>query len=163
MLRCPTDGSILTRDTAHAVAFATCTECAGVWFAREALAHHSSEPVRIPPASRRPRPGAEGGAPDRRPRPCAACAAVLTVVRVQGIEIDRCDECGGVWLDAGEYDAIRAHLAPVRPPAVGSASGAVASVPLRSRIYQRGADIGLEVAAELTVRAVFRAVAALLD
>ncbi len=31
----------------------------------------------------------------------------LTLVTFEGVEIDRCDECGGVWLDKGELERLR--------------------------------------------------------
>jgi hypothetical protein len=68
-----------------------------------------------------------------------------------------------VWLDAGEYDAIRAHLAPVQALRHGGVGGTVGSVARRSQIYQKGAEIGLEAGAEITLRAVFWAITALLE
>jgi Zn-finger nucleic acid-binding protein len=41
---------------------------------------------------------------------CPECEGPLTPERVEGIEIDRCIHCVGVWLDAGEYDAVRRHI-----------------------------------------------------
>ena len=41
---------------------------------------------------------------------CPECGGSLTAERVEGIEIDRCSHCVGVWLDAGEYDAVRRHI-----------------------------------------------------
>ena len=41
---------------------------------------------------------------------CPECGGSLTPQRVEGIEIDRCIHCVGVWLDAGEYDAVRRHI-----------------------------------------------------
>jgi Zn-finger nucleic acid-binding protein len=41
---------------------------------------------------------------------CPECEGPLTPQRVEGIEIDRCIHCVGVWLDAGEYDAVRRHI-----------------------------------------------------
>jgi hypothetical protein len=45
---------------------------------------------------------------------------------VEGIDIDRCVHCDGVWLDPGEYDAVRhrietTHIA--REPEAESRSG----------------------------------------
>ncbi|MGL4421600.1 MAG: zf-TFIIB domain-containing protein [Gemmataceae bacterium] len=37
---------------------------------------------------------------------CPNCAVVLTVAERQGIEIDYCPRCRGVWLDRGELDKI---------------------------------------------------------
>lgn len=53
---------------------------------------------------------------------CPECEGPLTPERVQGIEIDRCTHCVGVWLDAGEYDAVRRHIEP--PHSVASTSEA---------------------------------------
>lgn len=57
---------------------------------------------------------------------CPVCTSVnLVMSERQGIEIDYCPECRGVWLDRGELDKIieRTHaqenaaLAPPQPPA----------------------------------------------
>ena len=37
---------------------------------------------------------------------CPHCAIPLTVSDRQGIEIDHCGQCRGVWLDRGELDKI---------------------------------------------------------
>ena len=37
---------------------------------------------------------------------CPACKAVLALTERQGIEIDYCPKCRGVWLDRGELDKI---------------------------------------------------------
>jgi hypothetical protein len=37
---------------------------------------------------------------------CPACQTVLTMSERQGIEIDYCPSCRGVWLDRGELDKI---------------------------------------------------------
>lgn len=48
----------------------------------------------------------------------------------QGVEVDQCLECGAVWLDAGELEALL-----VEPNAEAGAEPAVASVPeLRQRM-----------------------------
>lgn len=41
---------------------------------------------------------------------CPECGAYLIAARVEGIEIDRCKDCQGIWLDAGEYDAVRKRI-----------------------------------------------------
>lgn len=35
---------------------------------------------------------------------CPACRGDMREVQVDGVTIDRCDRCGGVWLDAGEAE-----------------------------------------------------------
>ncbi|WP_422344433.1 zf-TFIIB domain-containing protein [Parasphingorhabdus sp.] len=50
--------------------------------------------------------------------PCPVCQVSLTISERQGVEIDFCPQCRGVWLDRGEIDKIieRSQLA-TRPPA----------------------------------------------
>lgn len=50
---------------------------------------------------------------------CPVCTTVnLVMSERQGVEIDYCPECRGVWLDRGELDKIieRANSQPVEPP-----------------------------------------------
>lgn len=55
---------------------------------------------------------------------CPACDVTLVMADRQGIEIDYCPQCRGVWLDRGELDKIierTANFAPATtpPPAPG--------------------------------------------
>lgn len=44
---------------------------------------------------------------------CPVCPAVnLVMTERQGVEIDYCPECRGVWLDRGELDKIIERVAP---------------------------------------------------
>jgi uncharacterized protein len=50
---------------------------------------------------------------------CPVCTSVnLVMSERQGVEIDYCPECRGVWLDRGELDKIIARTAPqeLAPP-----------------------------------------------
>jgi len=38
--------------------------------------------------------------------PCPVCAVPLVMSDRQGVEIDYCPQCRGVWLDRGELDKI---------------------------------------------------------
>jgi len=53
--------------------------------------------------------------------PCPVCKVPLMMSERQGVEIDYCPQCRGVWLDRGELDKIlersAAELAPAPPPA----------------------------------------------
>ena len=40
------------------------------------------------------------------PMNCPVCAVTLVMSERQGIEIDYCPQCRGVWLDRGELDKI---------------------------------------------------------
>ena len=48
---------------------------------------------------------------------CPICAVALTMADRQGIEIDYCPKCRGVWLDRGELDKIMERAAQERPAA----------------------------------------------
>jgi uncharacterized protein len=37
---------------------------------------------------------------------CPRCDGQLKAVMFEGVEIDACDKCGGVWLDANELQAL---------------------------------------------------------
>ena len=45
---------------------------------------------------------------------CPTCAIDLVMSERQGIEIDYCPTCRGVWLDRGELDKIIERSAPAR-------------------------------------------------
>ena len=48
---------------------------------------------------------------------CPACETVLSMTERQGVEIDYCPSCRGVWLDRGELDKLLVMRAPdMRPP-----------------------------------------------
>lgn len=58
---------------------------------------------------------------------CPRCGGALTMSERQGIEIDYCPQCRGVWLDRGELDKIieRVDLgrSPPQPQTVGTSAG----------------------------------------
>ena len=39
---------------------------------------------------------------------CAKCKTEMTLLEIDGIEVDRCDGCGGMWFDLGEKEALKA-------------------------------------------------------
>jgi hypothetical protein len=46
---------------------------------------------------------------------CPICNVSLQISERQGIEIDYCPQCRGVWLDRGELDKIIERSATIRP------------------------------------------------
>ncbi len=48
---------------------------------------------------------------------CPVCRVPLAMSDRQGIEIDYCPQCRGVWLDRGELDKIIERSAPAAAPA----------------------------------------------
>lgn len=53
--------------------------------------------------------------------PCPVCAVPLAMSDRQGVEIDYCPQCRGVWLDRGELDKIieRSNAAAAPAPQAG--------------------------------------------
>ena len=49
---------------------------------------------------------------------CPACRVDLVMSERQGVEIDYCPKCRGVWLDRGELDKILERSAELAPPQV---------------------------------------------
>ena len=52
---------------------------------------------------------------------CPNCDVALTMADRQGIEIDYCPQCRGVWLDRGELDKIIERTATTTAPSQPSA------------------------------------------
>lgn len=50
--------------------------------------------------------------PAQGPMACPVCSTGLVMSERQGIEIDYCPTCRGVWLDRGELDKIIERAAP---------------------------------------------------
>jgi Zn-finger nucleic acid-binding protein len=46
---------------------------------------------------------------------CVKCDGGLVTVRVDDVDVDQCDTCGGVWFDAHELERVlgRGHLEPL--------------------------------------------------
>ncbi|MGH6616369.1 zf-TFIIB domain-containing protein [Sphingomonas sp.] len=65
--------------------------------------------------------------------PCPVCRSELMPSERQGIEIDSCPTCRGVWLDRGELDKIVERSAEYRPRDERDAFG-------RTRPYERDGD-----------------------
>ncbi|MCX6267393.1 MAG: zf-TFIIB domain-containing protein [Bacteroidetes bacterium] len=53
---------------------------------------------------------------------CPKCNITLLMTDRQGIEIDYCPQCRGIWLDRGELEKI-IELSPARNPAMDQPQG----------------------------------------
>lgn len=61
-------------------------------------------------------PGGSDAAQASPAMPCPVCQVSLTISERQGVEIDFCPQCRGVWLDRGEIDKIIERSAPTEIP-----------------------------------------------
>ena len=105
--RCPIDRVELTEQTVGGAEVAICGECGGLWLSRKARMAPSVEPSSLPSATQNP---SDASHPLRKYKMCPACGITLLSENIKGIEIDRCAKCDGVWLDAGEYAAVRSRI-----------------------------------------------------
>ena len=76
---------------------------------------------------------------------CPKCNVSLSMSDRQGVEIDFCPQCRGVWLDRGELDKIieRAGASAnqvVSPPAVPQAVYPPPGIPAQQRDYRPDYD-----------------------
>ena len=55
--------------------------------------------------------------------PCPVCKVPLVMSERQGVEIDYCPQCRGVWLDRGELDKIIERGGREAPPAPAPQAG----------------------------------------
>ena len=67
--------------------------------------------------------------------PCPVCKVALVMSDRQGVEIDYCPQCRGVWLDRGELDKIIERSAQDGPAAAAPAPRAPQAPPPRG--YER--------------------------
>ena len=111
---CPLDGAPLTRIDVEAgapgLAGFACGKCTGHWLRfGDYLAWRERQAGDVPEAPRETAGEAvePSGGPARR---CPDCGHLLTRYRVgRGVSfaLDRCGNCNGVWLDSGEWTALR--------------------------------------------------------
>ena len=85
---------------------------------------------------------------------CSDCAASMRAMRSEGVTVDRCDACGGIWFDDAEIGRFRDSLegrdqggAAMRPPASAAAATVEkprcprCAVPLRLGEYAYGTGV----------------------
>jgi Zn-finger nucleic acid-binding protein len=97
---CPADGAALGAP-ASAGSARVCTACGGALFAQAELAriirHRGVDRMRA-------------GASPAGLRACPGCGRDMRLYDIEGIEIDACAICPCVWMDAGEFPAVKAAL-----------------------------------------------------
>lgn len=94
----------------------TCPDSGGEFIGPEALSHivrtrdEQMDPaVRDALADRQPQAGIDSGEVERKFN-CPGCEGTMRIVNYagdSGVHIDRCESCGGVWLDSDELEHIQ--------------------------------------------------------
>ncbi len=135
---CPRDQTPLLAHVRDGVEADVCSQCHGVWFSRpalEACVRKTSASASLPTM-----PVHRSSSPILRRLPCPVCQPDRLVThRHEGIEVDTCPRCHGVWLDQGEMEQIlRLHRARAGLEKPGTANKVVDAAVT--------ADMGLAVA-----------------
>jgi Zn-finger nucleic acid-binding protein len=93
MTACPRDGTNLVALVVRKRRVRHCTKCAGLWLPAAAVAGVVGQVAR--PA-----------AADSTALRCPDDGSPLAAIHHEGIQVDVCTACGGVWLDQGERERI---------------------------------------------------------
>jgi len=141
-LNCPACGHELAELTAGDVTVDACRSgCGGVWFDNGELSE-VDDPEEQAGESVTDVPEKWASAIDQsRKRACPRCDGVVMFKRFfsprEEVEIDECPGCGGIWLDAGELERIRAQYdsREAREAAVNT-QGTLATLSIESDMKQ---------------------------
>jgi len=115
MHNCPRCNTPLTATDSEGAAFETCGHCHGKWVGRDELRRlielrerpwdgSTLEGLAHAPAARVPLAGVA------EHLPCPACGREMETFNYagdSGVILDKCADCGGVWLDGGELEKVR--------------------------------------------------------
>ena len=100
---CPRCTDVMSLPTGAQTGASYCSRCRGIWFPGAVLEHHLGNlgPSRhFDPSAWTP----------VQPGPVVACpqcnSGRLVLLQREGVEIDRCNRCKGVFLDAGEFESL---------------------------------------------------------
>jgi Zn-finger nucleic acid-binding protein len=75
--------------------------------------------------------------PEAKEMLCSVCRVALVMSERQGVEIDYCPTCRGVWLDRGELDKIIARAAAMEAAAPAQQQGSSWSTLSQHTQYQQ--------------------------
>lgn len=107
--RCPRDGSSLVPRMLDELEYLACERCGGLWIPCEQLQVMALRVGGGAPTPRSPR----RLEPSRITEGTARCVCpkgpLMLNVDAMQITLDRCEACGGVWLDGGEIKRVVAH------------------------------------------------------
>src|SRR5262245_26341906 len=120
---CPQHALLVAAELEPLLASHRCAQCGGQWITGEHYYRWLEHPDRRPSDANPQTVSADAPHSDASARPgaprramlCPECGRLLSRYQVgHGLNmfIDRCAGCGGLWLDADEWDALkRSHLA----------------------------------------------------
>jgi len=115
-MKCPACGGVLSEVKTEHITVDVCRDgCGGIWFDRQELdqVDDRDESCGEDLLQVKAKPGVKVDL--SAPRQCPRCGDVTMIRRSYSpkreAEIDECGQCGGIWLDVGEFAAIRRQYA----------------------------------------------------
>ncbi|WP_005033220.1 zf-TFIIB domain-containing protein [Holophaga foetida] len=116
---CPKCGMELLEFCYQTIRIDQCSSCDGIWLdkgeleaverAKKGMLLSEELNTRWIQARERLRAATPGELAERQAlshQRCPRCHVELEEVQEHGVSVDRCTQCGGVWLDAGEINAL---------------------------------------------------------
>jgi uncharacterized protein len=112
--KCPNCGLALKKEGVGSVTIDTCRECGGIWFDEGELRQiQQLGPEQMPQLESMVVPREIYVVRPEGSKLCPVCNIILTVYRYQytsQIQLDGCEQCGGVWVDEGELKGMAEFL-----------------------------------------------------
>jgi hypothetical protein len=102
MSTCPHHPAVPLSAPDNALGASICGECGGHFLSGESAHRFVKEDVGLEP-SMIPTLASEGTPSGLR---CSGCGHELLRMRLKGVEVDWCSQCGGLWLDASEAERL---------------------------------------------------------
>lgn len=99
---CPRDRTPLVEQKLENVTVDSCSKCGGIFFDAYELGRVTGDKELAKYLAQ-----VHGAASS--PMVCPGCGGLMDLDKIEGMEIDHCTKCLGVWLDAGEMDRLAAR------------------------------------------------------
>ncbi len=122
-MKCPACGADMRTAVIGGVEIDICPQCSGIWFDEGELGKLADMDVKafegVSEVLKPPEEAPKGQVPGISERLCPRCGVRLFSHRYGGnsdIIIDSCDNCGGVFLDGGEFMKILRYLEEAKKP-----------------------------------------------
>lgn len=117
--RCPACSTLMSRRKVASVEYDGCPGCGGLWLDQGELQTLAKQPEQLRAAAANYKPGMQPSVAPERSGKCPRCEAPLAQFEFdtfRGIRLDRCRQCGGIWMDHGEAEQLAERVAPSAPP-----------------------------------------------
>ena len=129
LITCVRCNSVLDRRNVAAIEVDVCPSCGGLWLDRGELERLNRVPRDAVEALRQALGGGQQAGVSPTQTACPVCPGKLSEVRLGRVQIDCCNQCRGVFLDKGEFDAALAAVRGTSIDNVLALAGAITPQP----------------------------------